>query len=126
MKEIKAFVHQHRAADVIEAIKATAAWTAHAGAAEQHHLSVTQVQGTLRPVDQAERHYSVDLGLEAVSVGTWLRQADFPRALHGRSHTRSPRGANGCCRHALKVANIPRESHGEPRAGAYFHADYSV
>ncbi|MBS0444197.1 MAG: P-II family nitrogen regulator, partial [Proteobacteria bacterium] len=35
MKEIKAFVHQHRAADVIEAIKATQAWTAHAGAAEQ-------------------------------------------------------------------------------------------
>lgn len=66
MKEIKAFVHQHRAADVIEAIKATQAWTAHAGAAEQHHLSVTQVQGTLRPVDQSERHYSVDLGLEVV------------------------------------------------------------
>lgn len=67
MKEIKAFVHQHRAADVIEAIKATQAWTtAHAGAAERHHLSVTQAQGTFRPVDQAERHYSVDLGLEVV------------------------------------------------------------
>ena len=31
MKEIKAFVHQHRAADVIEAIKATQARTAPIG-----------------------------------------------------------------------------------------------
>lgn len=66
MKEIKAFVHQHRAADVIEAIKATQAWTAHAGSADQHHLSVSQVQGSLKPVDQAERHYAVELGLEVV------------------------------------------------------------
>ena len=66
MKEIKAFVHQHRAADVIEAIKATLAWMAHAGTPEQHHLSVTQVQGTLPPVDEAERHYSLELGLEVV------------------------------------------------------------
>ncbi len=66
MKEIKAYVHQHRAADVIEAIKATGAWSAHAGGPEQHHLAAFSVQGTLRPVDEAERHYSVELGLEVV------------------------------------------------------------
>lgn len=33
---------------------------------EQHHLSVTQVQGTLQLVDEAERHYSLELGLEVV------------------------------------------------------------
>jgi nitrogen regulatory protein P-II 1 len=66
MKEIKAFVHQHRMADVIEAIKTTKAWTAHSGGVEPHHLAVTAVQGTLRPVDDAERHYSVELGLEVV------------------------------------------------------------
>lgn len=63
MKEINAFVHEHRAAAVIEAIQATSAWGAHAA---QHHLSVTGVQGTLPAIDSAERHYSLELGLEVV------------------------------------------------------------
>lgn len=67
MKEIKVFVHRRRAADVIEAIKATSAWAAHEHSQPQHHLAITAVQGTLEPMDDAERHYSVLLGLEVVN-----------------------------------------------------------
>jgi len=63
MKEIKAYVHRHRAADVIEAIQSTQAWSRHP---ERHQLSVTLVQGTLPATDSAERHYSVELGMEVV------------------------------------------------------------
>ena len=67
MKEVKAYVHRFRAADVIEAIKATKAWTMHRNVGEQPHLAVTAVQGTLAPLDAGERHYSVELGLEVVN-----------------------------------------------------------
>ena len=63
MKAIKAYVHQHRAAAVIEAIQATRAW---ARQAVGHHLSVTAAQGTLAATDPAERHYSLELGLAVV------------------------------------------------------------
>lgn len=66
MKEVKAYVHRHRAAAVIEAIKATSAWTRHAEPGERHHLAVTPLDGTLQPTDEAERRYSVELGLEVV------------------------------------------------------------
>ena len=66
MKEIKAYVHRARIADVIEAVKATRAWSARAGDAGQHNLTAYAVQGSLAPLDDAERHYSVELGLEVV------------------------------------------------------------
>ncbi len=66
MKEIKAYVHRHCVADVIEAIKTTKAWTIHQGGSGQHHLAVMSVQGTLQPLDNAERHYPINLGMEVV------------------------------------------------------------
>jgi nitrogen regulatory protein P-II 1 len=66
MKSIKAYVHHHRAADVIEAIKGARAWTSQDGAEPLHHIAVTPVQGTLPALDDAERHYSIELGLEVV------------------------------------------------------------
>jgi len=64
MKEIKAYVHRTRIADVIEAVKATSAWAPRSGDVGQHNLTVYAVQGSLAPIDQDERHYSVDLGQE--------------------------------------------------------------
>ena len=55
MKEIKAFVHRGRAADVVHALLG-------AGFKE---LSVTDVQGTLEALRAGEADYSVELG-EAV------------------------------------------------------------
>lgn len=65
MKEIKAYVHRNRIADVISALKASSAWTA--GESADHNLTVYMVKGSLVPLDDAERHYSVDLGDEVVN-----------------------------------------------------------
>lgn len=67
MKEIKAYVHRSCLAGVIDAVKATAAWTTRRGDAGQHNLTVYAVQGSLTPLDDQERHYSVDLGQEVVN-----------------------------------------------------------
>jgi nitrogen regulatory protein P-II 1 len=66
MKEIKAYVHRNRVADVIAALKGTAAWGSGA-AGGQHNLTLYTVQGSLLPLDNAERHFSVDLGDEVVN-----------------------------------------------------------
>ena len=52
MKEIKAFVHRARAADVIHALVA----------ARYTQLSVTDVKGTLEALTDAETDYSVEFG----------------------------------------------------------------
>ncbi|MFY9328437.1 MAG: P-II family nitrogen regulator [Georgfuchsia sp.] len=53
MKVIKAFIHQYRAADTIQALKA---------AGGVSNLFVTTGQGTLVAMDAGEQHYSMDLG----------------------------------------------------------------
>ena len=58
MKVIKAFIHQHRAADVIQALKA---------AGGVCNLFVTTGQGMLVAIDAGEQHYSMDLGDEVVN-----------------------------------------------------------
>ena len=65
MKEIKAYVHRNRIADVISALKASTAWSA--GGSGDHNLTVHMVKGSLVPLDDAERRYSVDLGDEVVN-----------------------------------------------------------
>ena len=66
MKEIKAYVHRSRVADVIAALKDCPAWgSARAGA--RHNLAVYVVKGSLLPLDAEEKHYSVDLGDEVVN-----------------------------------------------------------
>lgn len=56
MKEIKAFIHQHRAADVIQALK-----TAGVG-----NLFVSAGQGLLVALDADEQHYSMDLATAVI------------------------------------------------------------
>lgn len=65
MKEIKAYVHRNRIADVIAALKASAAWNA--ASSGEHNLTVYMVKGSLLALDDAERHYSLDLGDEVVN-----------------------------------------------------------
>lgn len=65
MKEIKAYVHRSRVANVIAALKDSAAWNA-PGSGE-HNLTVYMVKGSLLALDEDERHYSLDLGDEVVN-----------------------------------------------------------
>lgn len=66
MKEIKAYVHSNRVADVIAAVKATSAWDS-ATRARGHNLAVYMVKGSLLSLTDGERHYSLDLGDEVVN-----------------------------------------------------------
>ncbi|MBE7940699.1 MULTISPECIES: P-II family nitrogen regulator [Ramlibacter] len=66
MKEIKAYIHAHRVGAVIAALKASAAWAAAADKGVPN-LAVYLVKGTLLPLDEWERQYSVELGDEVVN-----------------------------------------------------------
>lgn len=65
MKEIKAYVHGNRIADVISALKESSAWSA--SGSGDHNLTVYMVKGSLVPLDEAEKRYSVELGEEMVN-----------------------------------------------------------
>ena len=64
MKEIKAYIHNHRIADVIHALKESGQCNANAGTGCRN-LSVIPVQSLLKAVDAKEQHYSIELA-EAV------------------------------------------------------------
>ena len=66
MKEIKAYVHRSRIADVIAALKDSPAWGGERGG-RRHNLSVYVVKGSLLALDSDEKHYSMDLGDEVVN-----------------------------------------------------------
>jgi nitrogen regulatory protein P-II 1 len=66
MKEIKAYVHANRIAEVIAALKDSAAWGTVSGA-NPHNLTVYIVKGSLVPIDDRERQYSMELGDEVVN-----------------------------------------------------------
>jgi nitrogen regulatory protein P-II 1 len=66
MKEIKAYVHRSRIADVIAALKDSPAWGGARGD-KRHNLAAYIVKGSLVPLDSDERHYSMDLGDEVVN-----------------------------------------------------------
>lgn len=57
MKQIKAFIHRNRAADVIRALKS----------AGFGNLSVVDVKGMLTALDERERDYSIELGEETIT-----------------------------------------------------------
>lgn len=66
MIEVKAYVHANRIAAVIGDLKASAVWAA----CEQDgppNLAVYIVKGSLLPVSEHERQYSVELGGEVVN-----------------------------------------------------------
>ncbi len=56
-KEIKAFVHRNRIADVIRALKA----------AGFRDLSIIDVKGMLKALDSKEQGYSVELGEQVIT-----------------------------------------------------------
>lgn len=62
MKEIKAYIHNHRIADVIRAVKESGLCNANASC---HNLTVIPLQSLLKAVDAKEQHYSIELA-EAV------------------------------------------------------------
>jgi nitrogen regulatory protein P-II 1 len=66
MKEIKAYVHRSRIADVIAALKDSPAWGG-ARDGRRHNLAVYIVKGSLVPLDSDEQRYSMDLGDEVVN-----------------------------------------------------------
>ena len=67
MKEVKAYVHRNRVADVLAAIKNCPAWGGAQGD-RRHNLAVYVVKGSILPLDSAEQHYSMDLGDEVVNI----------------------------------------------------------
>lgn len=64
MKEIKAYIHNHRIADVIRALKESGQCNA-GGTPGCRNLNVVPVQSLLKAVDAREQHFSIDLA-EAV------------------------------------------------------------
>lgn len=64
MKEIKAYIHNHRIADVIRALKESGQCNA-GGTPGCRNLNVIQVKSLLKAVDAGEQHYSIELA-EAV------------------------------------------------------------
>ncbi|MCD6672680.1 MAG: P-II family nitrogen regulator [Burkholderiaceae bacterium] len=66
MKEIKAYVHRSRIADVIAALKSSPVWGGERGD-RRHNLAVYVVKGSLLPLDSSERRYAMDLGDEVVN-----------------------------------------------------------
>ena len=57
MKEIKAFIHRNRITDVIHALKG----------AGFGNLSIVDVKGTLKALDDKEQDYSVELGTAIIT-----------------------------------------------------------
>ena len=60
MKEIKAYIHNHRIADVIRAVKESGLCNAD-GTPGCRNLAVIPVQSLLKAVDAKEQHYSIEL-----------------------------------------------------------------
>ncbi len=57
MKEIKAFIHRNRVADVVRALRE----------ANYHHVSIIDVTGMLKAIDSKEQGYSIELGDKAIT-----------------------------------------------------------
>jgi nitrogen regulatory protein P-II 1 len=57
MKQIQAFIHRNRIADVIRALKGKG----------YNNLSIVDVKGMLDALDEKERDYSIELGVETIT-----------------------------------------------------------
>ena len=65
MKEIKAYIRQHRIADVLQALRESGLCDLGVAGAGCHNLTVSQVQRPLASGDPTQQHYSMELA-EAV------------------------------------------------------------
>ncbi|MDR2880720.1 MAG: P-II family nitrogen regulator [Azoarcus sp.] len=61
MKEIKAYIHRNRIANVIQALKDSEPFAGRNGASH-HNLTAHPVKGSLSVLNEHDRHYSLDLG----------------------------------------------------------------
>lgn len=60
MKEIKAFIREHRIADVLQALRDSGLWDLGAGRG-CHNVNVSKVQRPLASADPSQQHYSMEL-----------------------------------------------------------------
>lgn len=67
MKEIKAYIRQHRIADVLQALRHPGLCDPGAAGAGCHNITVSQVQRPLAGADPAQQHYSMDLAEPVVA-----------------------------------------------------------
>ncbi|MCL2160545.1 MAG: P-II family nitrogen regulator [Betaproteobacteria bacterium] len=67
MKEIKAYLHRNRIADVVQALKDSEPF-AGSGGASQHNLTAWQVKGSLSVLDEHDRCYSLELGDSVIDM----------------------------------------------------------
>jgi len=65
MKEIRAFIRQHRIADVLQALRESGLCDLGTAGAGCHNITVSQVQRPLASTDPTQQHYSMELA-EAV------------------------------------------------------------
>ena len=65
MKEIRAFIRQHRIADVLQALRESGLCDLGTAGAGCHNITVSQVQRPLASGDPTQQHYSMELA-EAV------------------------------------------------------------
>lgn len=66
MKELKAYVHRDRVADVVAALKESAGWGGQTGDAS-HNLAAYIVRSVVSSPDAGDRRYSTELGEEIVN-----------------------------------------------------------
>lgn len=74
MKQLKVFLHPHRAADVLQAL----------GEAGFHRVSLFDVKGLLRALSAREQRYSVELGepiINELRMELLCEDADVARAV---------------------------------------------
>lgn len=87
MKEVKAFIHRNRVADVVSALN-------NAGF---HNITVVDVQGILRTLSADENHYSVEIGQKVINevklelvCDNETRVAEAVHAIRNNAKTGSP------------------------------------
>lgn len=66
MKEVKAYLHKNRIAAVVASLKSSATW-GDDSTGREHNLTLYVVKGSLTPLHEAERRFSLELGDEIVN-----------------------------------------------------------
>ncbi len=72
MKEIKAFLHRNRVADVVHALTA----------AGFRNISVIDVKGMLKAIDQQEQEYSIEIGEMVITEVKLELVCESPQVTH--------------------------------------------
>ena len=95
MKEVKAYVHRSRIADVVAALKDSPAWGGTRGG-RRHNLAMYVVKGFLLPIDGTEQQFSMDLGDEVINeykLELLCEDSELDeliKAIAGAAHTGQP------------------------------------